>query len=259
MPFPVPAPSAKMSAGKGGRRMTDEAAIIAEQQDYYRARATEYDEWFDRTGRYDHGPALNARWRAEAETVRAALRQSGLGGDVLEFAGGTGIWTAELARLAQAVTVVDASREMLAINRQKLADAGLAGRVTHIQADIFGWRPERRYDAVFFGFWISHVPDERLVEFVATVSAALKPGGRVFYVDSRREPSGTAADQPLSAPENPVMTRRLNDGRTWRIYKLFRSPAEMARAFGEGGIDLSVQETARYFQYGIGESTTSPA
>lgn len=236
--------------------MVEQTAIIAEQQEYYRARAAEYDEWFNREGRYDHGAALNARWHAEADEVRAALRSCGIAGDVLEFAGGTGIWTLELAPLAESVTVVDASAEMLALNRQKLADAGFGDRVTYQEADIFAWRPDRQYDAVFFGFWISHVPEERLAAFLATVRAALKPGGRVFYVDSRREPSGTAADQPLSAPENPVMTRRLNDGRTWRIYKLFRAPAEMARAFEDVGIDLTVKETATYFQYGIGVVTT---
>src|SRR6266511_3494592 len=27
-----------------------------------------------------------------------------------------------------------------------------------IRADIFEWVPDRRYDVVFFGFWLSHVP-----------------------------------------------------------------------------------------------------
>jgi ubiquinone/menaquinone biosynthesis C-methylase UbiE len=37
---------------------------------------------------------------------------------VLELAGGTGIWTEQLARDAVELTVVDASPEMLAMNRQ---------------------------------------------------------------------------------------------------------------------------------------------
>ena len=49
------------------------AATLGEQRRYYRARAGEYDEWFLRRGRYDHGPELNARWHAEVGTVRAAL------------------------------------------------------------------------------------------------------------------------------------------------------------------------------------------
>jgi hypothetical protein len=33
--------------------------------------------------------------------------------------------------------------------------------VRFICADLFAWSPERRYDVVFFGFWLSHVPLER--------------------------------------------------------------------------------------------------
>ena len=36
--------------------------IISDQIDYYRARAGEYDEWFLRQGRFDHGRDFNRRW-----------------------------------------------------------------------------------------------------------------------------------------------------------------------------------------------------
>ena len=51
----------------------DDAALLAEQVAYYRARAGEYDEWWLRTGRYDRGAALNAQWLAETDAVEAAL------------------------------------------------------------------------------------------------------------------------------------------------------------------------------------------
>lgn len=41
--------------------------VVREQIDYYKARAPEYDEWFYRQGRYDHGDEANQRWFAEAE------------------------------------------------------------------------------------------------------------------------------------------------------------------------------------------------
>ncbi|MCH8183822.1 MAG: hypothetical protein IID55_11620 [Proteobacteria bacterium] len=34
---------------------------LAQQIDYYRARAAEYDQWWHREGRYDRGEADNAR------------------------------------------------------------------------------------------------------------------------------------------------------------------------------------------------------
>ena len=38
---------------------------------YYQARASEYDEWFLRQGRYDRGSAQNAPWFTEV-TVSAS-------------------------------------------------------------------------------------------------------------------------------------------------------------------------------------------
>ena len=48
-------------------------AILAEQVAYYRKRAGEYDEWWFRTGRYDHGEELNAAWHADVREVESAL------------------------------------------------------------------------------------------------------------------------------------------------------------------------------------------
>jgi len=41
--------------------MSDEE-LLAEQRDFYRARAPEYDEWWQRRGRYDRGVELGAEW-----------------------------------------------------------------------------------------------------------------------------------------------------------------------------------------------------
>jgi hypothetical protein len=46
---------------------------IQEQVDYYRARASEYDEWFYRIGRYDRGSEINQRWFNEVGVVKSAL------------------------------------------------------------------------------------------------------------------------------------------------------------------------------------------
>ena len=71
-------------------------AILAEQVAYYRKRAGEYDEWWFRTGRYDHGAELNAAWVADVAEVETAL--TSYLGEVrprraLELACGTGLFT----------------------------------------------------------------------------------------------------------------------------------------------------------------------
>ncbi|MDX1388339.1 MAG: class I SAM-dependent methyltransferase, partial [Acidobacteriota bacterium] len=91
--------------------------LLRQQIDYYRARAAEYDEWFLRRGRYDHGPELNRTWFDEVDEVRAWLDGIEIGGAVLEIACGTGNWTERLAPRATRLTALDASPEMIAINR----------------------------------------------------------------------------------------------------------------------------------------------
>ena len=89
---------------------------------YYRGRAAEYDEWWYRQGRFDRGPEANDRWFAEMNEVFAALDRLGIAGDVLELAPGTGIWTERLVQRAQTITAVDASPEMVAINKVKVGN-----------------------------------------------------------------------------------------------------------------------------------------
>ncbi len=188
------------------------------------------------------------RWFAEADEVFAALEVAQLTGDVLELAPGTGIWTERLLRTATTVTAVDASTEMIAINQAKVQSK----RVTYLQADLFTWQPERAYDAVFFGFWISHVPRERLGNFLQRVTEMLRPGGKVFFVDGRREPTSTASDHRLPEANNQVMKRILNDGRAFEIVKIFYDPNELTTQCTQAGLDIKVQETATYFLFGSG-------
>jgi len=229
---------------------------LADQREYYNARAPEYDEWWLREGRFDHGPKANAQWHDEVATLHAALDASRIAGDVLELASGTGNWTIHLARIADHVTALDASPEMIAINNARLDAVGLAHKVDFKQADLFTWQPERTYDAVVLGFFLSHVPLECEDSFMATVARALTPGGLVFFADSRREPTSTAPDQPLPGASEQIMIRKLNDGRTFEIIKLYRSVAEMTDLFARHGMTVNVRETANYFQYGFGRNVS---
>jgi 2-polyprenyl-3-methyl-5-hydroxy-6-metoxy-1,4-benzoquinol methylase len=86
------------------------------------------------------------------------------------------VWTQQLLRHADTVTAVDGAPEMLARDSARVGE----GRVRFIQANLFEWSPKVEYDFVFFGFWLSHVPLDRLDGFWSFVRACLKPDGRVF-------------------------------------------------------------------------------
>lgn len=220
---------------------------LLEQIEYYRARAPEYDQWWFREGRYDR--AHNDAWLADISEAAAALHLFGPKGRVLELACGTGIWTERLVRYADHVTALDASPEVLALNAQRVGSTA----VQYIQADLFEWQPTGAFDVVFFSFWLTHVPAERFETFWDLVARCLNPGGRIFFVDSRREPTSTAADHSLPEVSSSIATRRLNDGREFRIYKVFYDPEALAKHLASLGWRVEVKETARYFIYGAGQ------
>ena len=142
-------------------------SLLSEQQRYYRARASEYDDWWFRRGRYTLDGEAREGWLADVAELESELERFGPAGDVLELAAGTGIWTQSLARYASRVTAVDASPEVLERNR---ATVGPDAAVEYVVADLFAWEPARAYDVCFFGFWLSHVPRERVAEFWGLVA-----------------------------------------------------------------------------------------
>ena len=220
--------------------------LIEQQIEYYRARAGEYDEWFLRQGRFDHGAELNQQWFDQAEAVRQALGEFNPRGKVLELACGTGLWTGELARYAEQVVAVDAAAEVLEVNRERVQSE----RVEYLEADLFAWQPEPLYDVVYFSFWLSHVPPERFLGFWQMVQGALAPGGRVFFVDSLYDRTTTANNHRLKGRDATTQTRKLNDGRTYEIVKIYYEAEVLQGRLQELGWNVEVRTTGNYFLYG---------
>jgi ubiquinone/menaquinone biosynthesis C-methylase UbiE len=199
-----------------------------------------------RQGRYDHGAELNRQWFAEVEQVRAALKAWQPRGRVLELACGTGLWSQHLAKRAERLTLVDSSAEALALAKERLGPA----EVELIEANIFDWRPTQRFDCVFFGFWLSHVPAERFAAFWNLVRDCLAPEGRVFFVDSRFTASSTARDHSLVSPQHSTVTRRLNDGREYTIVKIFYDTERLRSELAGLGWQAQIRATPEYFLFG---------
>lgn len=218
--------------------------ILEEQVDYYRERAHEYDRWFERVGRYDLGPKENAQWFHEVDLVREALAGLGPVGQALELACGTGLWTDQLAPLCTSISAVDASPEMLAINERRVG----SDRVTYLQANLFDWEPDHTYDLIFFGFWLSHVPRDRFDPFWEKVGRALAPEGRVFLVDNLRAP--IRLDHSQEDPATGTMLRQLEDGRSFRIVKIFYDATTLTRLLEPSGWSCHLDSAGRYLLYG---------
>ena len=193
--------------------------LLAEQVEYYRRRADEYD-----TTAY--GDVAAARDRIARIVAKMAPR-----GDVLELACGTGLWTAALAPHAATLTAVDAAPETVAIARRRVQPHAVEFEV----ADVFSWTARRRFDVVFFSAWLSHVPQDRFDGFWHRLRDLLAGGGRVLFVD---EPVQSREKEDWVPGTDGVVQRRLEDGTTYRIVKHFLDPEVLLprlRALGWDG------------------------
>jgi 2-polyprenyl-3-methyl-5-hydroxy-6-metoxy-1,4-benzoquinol methylase len=220
--------------------------ILQEQIQYYRDRAIEYDQWFFRQGRYDRGKTHRQQWLAEIAEVEAALFAAKPSGDILELACGTGLWTRHLAALATNLTAIDAAPEAIAINQQRVGSTA----VNYIVTDLFTWKPEQQFDFVFFSFWLSHVPKDQFVLFWQKVQKSLKPTGRVFFIDGLLNQASTGQNHaPLN--QQGHTERKLNDGRTYNIVKVFYKQQQLQESLQRLGWQGQAAATKDFFLYGL--------
>ena len=212
--------------------------LIDAQREFYDLRAPDFG---DATVPDRRGDGLLA-----AAAIHDLIDELAPTGDVLELACGTGGFTRHLLLHARTVTAVDASPRMLERNRREVAD----DRVTYVEADLFEWQPARRYDVVFFGFWLSHVPMSRFDDFWDRVRSALRDGGRVGFVDE--DDRGAVNDDLRVVDDVPVARRTLRDGRQFDVVKLFWDPAELDARLRSIGWDVAVRRVGDTFLYGSG-------
>jgi SAM-dependent methyltransferase len=211
-------------------RADESDSLLAEQVAYYRAIAAEYEDY-----------AISGSGEDELIAAVDAFRPTG---DVLELACGPGAWTERLLHHATSVTAVDAAPEMLARAKARVGE----NRVRFVQADLFAWTPDRRYDVVFFSSWISHVPPDRFDAFWSFVADCLRPAGRVFFIDDAyRTP-----DELIEGESSSTIRRRLNDGTAYRAVKVPHRPADLEDRLRRLGWQVTVTATSGPCYWGQG-------
>jgi demethylmenaquinone methyltransferase/2-methoxy-6-polyprenyl-1,4-benzoquinol methylase len=121
-------------------------------------------------------------------------------------------------------------------------------KVRFVEADLFAWRPDRRYDVVFFGFFLSHVPADRFDAFWSLIADCLQPRGRVLFVDdSHRTP-----EELIEGEASSTIERRLNDGTAYRVIKVPHRPADLEAQLRALGWQIRITATAGPFYWGAG-------
>lgn len=208
--------------------------VLQDQARYYRELAADYDA----TALSDETTTdpLAQELRAWPPTIMSHLTPCE---QALELACGTGIWTRSLLTVARQILAVDASPEMLALNRAKVADA----RVRYQLADLFTWEADAPVDLAFAALWFSHVPAERLTPMLAMLRRVVRLGGQLCIID---EPDNSPA-RPSATLGEPLEMRELRDGRQFQIVKIYRSPQQLTALCMDAGFTQVASVLGTYF------------
>ena len=129
-----------------------------------------------------------------------AGRRCRCSGEIVELAAGTGWWSPLLAAKGVA-SLYDASEAPLARARERLVAHGLRA---HLHVRDAWAAPDRPVDALFTGFWLSHVPADRLDAFLAVARSWLKPGGLYAFIDSLDDPQSGTTDRVRAGGRDPA-------------------------------------------------------
>ncbi|MBM3355803.1 MAG: methyltransferase domain-containing protein [Betaproteobacteria bacterium] len=201
---------------------------------YYARRASEYERIYAKPER-----------QSDLSALRGRIGGMFAGRSVLELACGTGWWTPVIAQGAARVTAVDLNEEVLAIARTKDLPAGKVEFVHGSAFEIpdFG----RRHDALFAGFWWSHVRLEELDAFLASAVAALAPRALIAFLDNRYVEGSSTPVSRRDAQGNAYQQRRLSDGSTHEVLKNFPEPGELIRRASACGWGAHVELLEHYW------------
>lgn len=185
-----------------------------EMKDYYAARAKEYDKIYAKPERQEDLRAIE-QW----------LPPKFADAEVLEVAAGTGYWTQFIAPVAKRMVALDASQETFLIAKSR---AGCAG-VDWVVGDAYQMPlAGQKFDAVFAGFWFSHIPLEKLPAYLSDLNGFLNPGARVIFLDNLYVEGNSTPLSDRDAAGNTYQTRPLADGSTHKVLKNYPNELELS-------------------------------
>jgi SAM-dependent methyltransferase len=197
---------------------------MSELADYYRNRAGEYDAVYDKPERQE-----------DLARLRTLLPPLVRGRAVLEVAAGTGYWTTALSTTAASVLATDVNEETLAIARTRSYGPG---EVRFQTADAYDLGAvEGRFDAIFAGFFWSHVLRADVRRFVAGLRERLEPGGVLILADNRYVEGSNYPITRTTDEGDTYQNRQLSDGRSFEVLKNFPSREQFVGDVAPGEVE----------------------
>jgi ubiquinone/menaquinone biosynthesis C-methylase UbiE len=214
--------------------MTSGSTAALELVDYYSLRAREYERIYEKPER-----------QADLTALRELVCREMAGHQVLEIACGTGFWTQRYADQACSVLGVDLAEETLEIARAKEYPFGKVrfGKANAYRLD----EVPGPFTASLACFWWSHIPHERIPEFLEGWHKRLGAGARMLILDNRYVEGSSTPISRVDDHGNTYQQRRLADGSAHEVLKNFPTASELLEAVQDYTFDARITELPYYW------------
>ncbi len=168
--------------------------------------------------------------------------------NIIEVAAGTGYWTQFISRKADSILATDATIETLVQIQQR----PLINRVQTQVVDAYsiGQLPQK-FDGVFAGLWLSHVPIQRMKEFLDSMHKVLSSGAIVVLLDNSLAQCIRLPITYTDEVGNTYQDREFDDGTVHRVLKNFPSKVDLIEVTSARGNNHKYIELHNFwlFQY----------
>ncbi len=168
--------------------------------------------------------------------------------EVLEIAAGTGYWTQFINSKAKSILATDATKEALKQIRLRPNCENLPTKVL----DAYSLsKLNKRFNGLFSGLWLSHIPKQKLNVFFNELDKVLSLNAKVVFIDNSIAQCNRL---PISSTDefgNTYQKRMLDDGSKHKILKNFPNADELLNATRKHGSNQRFEELENYwiFEY----------
>lgn len=203
-------------------------------EDYYRERAPEYDRVYAKPER-----------QSDLQQIKAWLPGILAERRVLEIAAGTGYWTDVFAGRTVLTVATDINAATLEIARDRRS---WPSQVRFEESDAFDLSTVAgEFDAVFAGFFWSHVPRRQIGDFLGSLVSRLERSSVLVFLDNKYVEGSTHRITSTDAEGNTYQRRQLADGSQWDVLKNFPSPDELRSALNSYAQSVAIEEWSHYW------------
>ena len=215
--------------------------------EYYNERAKEYEELYI----LGAGPASipdPEAYKAEVN-ILAGIAGEFCHGSVIDIACGTGFWLPYYASQCSHITLLDQSPKMLFECERKITSLDIRDKCTSLEGDFLEYQfDSSKFDFALVGFFISHLNKEEERAFFEKLRTILKTDGKFLIFDSTWN-----EERAKTREKQGKHQRKLNDGRTFDIYKRYFDESVIKLMAKKHRLCLSLEYMGRVFVAALGE------